>query len=177
MLIINNHIYLDLIKKSDAERLSLIASDSDISKNVGDTFPFPYTLKDAERWIDHSHDVWNSWTNKLYGIYINNIYAGNIGREQKSPNGRYRHDFHIGYRLWREYRGKGYMTQILEKFSDHLFQTIPLCHRQYSAVYGWNPSSRRVMEKCGFTLEAEFKESVAWEGVFYDEWILGKVRT
>ena len=60
MLIINNHIYLDLIKKSDAERLSLIASDSDISKNVGDTFPFPYTLKDAERWIDHSHDVWNS---------------------------------------------------------------------------------------------------------------------
>jgi RimJ/RimL family protein N-acetyltransferase len=68
------------------------------------------------------------------------------------------------------------MTQILQKFSDHLFQIMPLCHRQYSGVYGRNLASRRVMEKCEFHCEATFKESVEWEGLFYDEWILAKRR-
>jgi RimJ/RimL family protein N-acetyltransferase len=33
-----------------------------------------------------------------------------------------------------------------------------------------------VMEKCGFTLEAEFKEAVNRNWIFYDEWILARLR-
>jgi [ribosomal protein S5]-alanine N-acetyltransferase len=176
MISVTSHIYLDLIKASDAQRLSDIANDPDMRKNVWESMPFPYTLKDAQRWIEHSREVDKSILEQQYGIYINNIYAGNIWREQKSPHGRHKYDFLVGYRLGREYRGKGYMTEILQKFSDHLFQTVLLCRRQYSGVFGWNMASRRVMEKCGFICEAEFKESVEWEGICYDEWIMAKRR-
>lgn len=174
MLQISPIITLDCIKSSDVNRLAEIANDPEMRKNVGDTMPYPYTLKDAQRWIDHCHEVENLGTEKQYAISIDWLYAGNIGREQKSPNGRHAHDFHVWYRLGKEYRWKGYMTQILSKFSDHIFETIPICHRQYSWVYSRNTASRRVMEKCGFMLEATFRDSVEWEGKFYDERILAK---
>ena len=47
-------VYTIGIKKvtmSDAVRLSKIGSDKEIAQNVGDTFPHPYTLQDAEWWI------------------------------------------------------------------------------------------------------------------------------
>jgi hypothetical protein len=54
---VHNHedvLYTISIKKitmNDAMRLSTIGSDKEIAKNVGDTFPHPYTLQDAEWWI------------------------------------------------------------------------------------------------------------------------------
>ncbi len=51
-----NHTYESLeytiniapIHENDRDRLAQIANDPDIAKNVGDTFPHPYTIQDAE---------------------------------------------------------------------------------------------------------------------------------
>lgn len=45
-------ISIKKITISDTPRLSAIGNDKEIAKNVGDTFPYPYTLQDAEWWIN-----------------------------------------------------------------------------------------------------------------------------
>lgn len=56
----------------------------------------------------------------------------------------------VGYWLGREYWGKGIATQALEEFLKHV-NTRPL----YARVAKHNTASRRVLEKCKFTISGE----------------------
>ena len=66
----------------------------------------------------------------------------------------------VGYWLGKEYWGKGIATRALEEFLK-MIETRPL----YAHVAKHNIGSKRVLEKCGFT--------IATEGRFFSE-ILGK---
>jgi RimJ/RimL family protein N-acetyltransferase len=59
----------------------------------------------------------------------------------------------VGYWLGREFWGKGIATQALSAFLTQV-QMRPL----YAHVARRNVASRRVLEKCGFTLSGEEKE-------------------
>ncbi len=54
---------------------------------------------------------------------------------------------HVGYWLGRDYRGRGVATRALSAFLAEV-STRPL----YASVAACNAASRRVLEKCGFTL-------------------------
>lgn len=56
----------------------------------------------------------------------------------------------VGYWLGKEYWGKGIATQALAEFLDYV-DTRPL----YAHVAKHNIASRRVLEKCGFTVSDE----------------------
>lgn len=56
----------------------------------------------------------------------------------------------VGYWLGREYWGKGIATRALRQFLEQI-QTRPL----YAHVAKQNIASRRVLEKCGFTISGE----------------------
>jgi RimJ/RimL family protein N-acetyltransferase len=56
----------------------------------------------------------------------------------------------VGYWIGKEYWGKGIATKALESFLDHV-KTRPL----YTHVAKHNIGSRRVLEKCGFTVAGE----------------------
>lgn len=56
----------------------------------------------------------------------------------------------VGYWLGKEYWGKGIATQALAEFLKHV-DTRPL----YAHVARHNVASRRVLEKCGFTVTGE----------------------
>jgi [ribosomal protein S5]-alanine N-acetyltransferase len=151
---------------SDTIRLSAIGSDKEIAKNVGDTFPHPYTLQDAEWWVT----IWSQKENsRMYGIYIDDIYAWNIWREQ-NQTGRFFHNIHLWYRLWREYWWRWIMTSIVKECIKHIFNTISSCHRIYAKVYSRNQWSKRVLEKSWLTLESHRKESIRIEWERYDEY-------
>jgi RimJ/RimL family protein N-acetyltransferase len=73
----------------------------------------------------------------------------------------------VGYWLGREYWGKGIATQALEQFLKHI-GTRPL----YAHVAKHNAASRRVLEKCGFTVSGEdsyFSEAL---GKTVEEYVL-----
>jgi len=102
LIIVNERICLDNIRDQDCERLVILANDLDMRKNVGDDMPYPYTQEDAIWRIAHSQSLVDSLEKRQYGIYIDNQYAGNMGREQKLK-GRESHNYHFGYRLGRPY--------------------------------------------------------------------------
>jgi len=73
----------------------------------------------------------------------------------------------VGYWLGKEYWGKGIATQALEQFL-RLIETRPL----YAHVAKHNIGSRRVLEKCGFTIAAEDRFFSQIFGKNIDEYIL-----
>jgi len=168
-------IYTISIKKiaiSDAPRLSAIGNDKEIAENVGDTFPHPYTLQDAKWQITIGSQKEN---NRNYGIYIDDIYAWNLWREQKHT-GRFEHNICFWYRLGREYWWKWMMTAIVKRIIEYIFTTSPNCHRIYAKVYWWNKWSQKVLEKSWLTLEAHRKESIYFEGKRHDEYEYALIR-
>jgi RimJ/RimL family protein N-acetyltransferase len=73
----------------------------------------------------------------------------------------------VGYWLGKDYWGKGIATQALEQFL-RLIETRPL----YAHVAKHNIGSRRVLEKCGFTIAAEDRFFSQIFGKNIDEYIL-----
>jgi len=173
VIIVTNNVSLQQIQFEDKERLQLLANEEIMRKNVWDSMPYPYTLADAERRINHCKEI--AWTDKewQYGIYIDSIYAGNIWRERKET-WRLQYNYHIWYRIWKPYRWKGYMTEIVMTFTNHIFDTLP-CHRCYSWVFWRNEWSRRVLEKVWFICEWITKESIYYEWEWHDEYLFWKI--
>jgi RimJ/RimL family protein N-acetyltransferase len=73
----------------------------------------------------------------------------------------------VGYWLGKEYWGKGIATQALEEFLKAI-ETRPL----YAHVAKHNIGSRRVLEKCGFTIAGEDRFFSEIFGKNIDEFIL-----
>ncbi|HJQ13676.1 MAG TPA: GNAT family N-acetyltransferase [Anaerolineales bacterium] len=73
----------------------------------------------------------------------------------------------VGYWLGKEYWGKGIATKALEEFLKEI-KTRPL----YAHVAKHNIGSRRVLEKCGFTMAGEDRFFSEIFGRNLDEYIL-----
>jgi RimJ/RimL family protein N-acetyltransferase len=73
----------------------------------------------------------------------------------------------VGYWLGKEYWGKGVATRALEEFLKTI-ETRPL----YAHVAKHNPGSKRVLEKCGFTIAGEDRFFSEFFGKNIDEYIL-----
>lgn len=172
---VNNKITLRPIEYEHKNRLQLLANEEVMSKNVGDSMPYPYTLTDAERWISHCKSIQWSEVEWQYGIFIDWIYAWNIWRECKGL-GRKKYNYYIWYRLWKEYRWQGLMSEIVLTFSDHIFSTLP-CHRCYTEVFERNKWSCRVLEKSWFICEWILKDSLYYEWSRYNELLYSKINT
>lgn len=73
----------------------------------------------------------------------------------------------VGYWLGKEYWGKGIATRALEQFLKQI-ETRPL----YAHVAKQNIASRRVLEKCGFTISGEDRSFSQILGNDIEEYIL-----
>ena len=71
--------------------------------------------------------------------------------------------FELSYLLYDErHAGHGYVTQAVQLLVDHLFATKKQ-HRIHLVIVPENAASRRIAEKCGFTLEGTVR------GAFYND--------
>jgi RimJ/RimL family protein N-acetyltransferase len=65
--------------------------------------PLPYTVSDAEWFINHNNSERDSFID--FGITANDVLIGNISVE-RGP-GKLRHTAELGYYISENYRGKG----------------------------------------------------------------------
>jgi RimJ/RimL family protein N-acetyltransferase len=106
--------------------------------------------RDRDAFMTHwTTKVLRNDTATVRAILFNAQVAGNIVCWEQ--DGRWL----IGYWLGREYWGKGIATQALSQFLQ-LVTTRPL----YAYVAVHNLASRRVLEKCGFTLTPDDTPSI-----------------
>jgi len=149
---------------NDKFSLSKNANNYDIWLNLTDSFPHPYTLEDAEKFIEHCND--NS-KNIHFCIDIENEVIGMISLYFQSKN-RFKTG-EVGYWLAQKFWGQGIMPKILKLFINYSFKNYDL-ERMEAIVYEWNKASMKVLEKNGFKLEGIAKNSAIKNNKLIDEY-------
>ena len=148
---------------SDLQSLVKHANNYNIAKNLSNKFAYPYTQDDGIRFINLAL---SATPVEIFAIVINNEVAGSIGVHPKL-------DIHcknaeIGYWIAEEYWGNGIVPLAIKLMVNYAFQTFDIT-RIYARTFDTNIKSQRVLEKAGFILEAELKETFYKYGTVYDE--------
>ncbi|HEY6325177.1 MAG TPA: GNAT family N-acetyltransferase [Candidatus Cybelea sp.] len=137
---------LRLYRADEADALCSVADDLMVARWMTRRFPHPYTRADADEWIPISRSAALS-----FAIEVDGSLAGGIGVErlggERSGSGLF------GYWLGRDYWGHGIGTDAARTLSDYALGDGGL-RRIEATVFAPNVASARVLEKCGFVLEA-----------------------
>jgi [ribosomal protein S5]-alanine N-acetyltransferase len=148
---------------NDAERLSVIANNKNISDNLRDGVPSPYSLTDAQNWLNSIIPENNP--PRFFAIISEDNIVGSIGIITKTDI--YRKNVEIGYFLDEAYWGKGIVTKAVKAATAYSFSKFEIV-RVYAETFADNPASRKVLEKAGFKCEAVLKNYIVKNGVIKD---------
>lgn len=154
----------------DKESLIYYANNRDVWINLRDRFPHPYTLKDADNWLNMVIGVLPL---TQFAIEVDNKAVGGIGF---IPND----DVHyiqaeIGYWLGKEYWGKGIATAAVKAVTEYAFCDFNFV-KLFAGVFEWNKASVRVLEKAGYEFEARLKKCVLKDGKIIDQLIYSRFK-
>ena len=159
----SGNIVLRALRLSDAKRLSELANNENISRNLREGFPNPYTLADAEYFLAKFA---NQDLLIFFGIDYNGEYVGNISLVLFEDI--YRMSAEIGYFIGEPYWNKGIVTTAVNLITDYGFNHLGIVRIQ-TGIFEYNTASQRVLEKCGFVKEGVFRKSVFKQGKLWDE--------
>ena len=157
-------------RPDDAEALARNANNRNVSRNMRDTFPYPYRLSDAREWIDFAT---TQSPEANFAIASDRELIGGIGITLQSDVNR--HSAEIGYWLGEPHWGQGIATAALLAMTDWAFAQFDLV-RLYGEVFEWNPASGRVLEKAGYELEGRLRRSIVKDGQIIDALLYAIVR-
>ncbi|MFC2103421.1 GNAT family N-acetyltransferase [Bacteroidota bacterium] len=155
--------------KEDKNSLLKYASNYNISKYLRDSFPHPYSEKDADRWIIAAL-YQNPELN--FAIATNNELIGGIGITQQQDI--YRYSAEIGYWLAEPFWGKGIATKSVKAMTEYVFNNFKI-NRLFAGVFEGNEASERVLGKAGYKLEGISSKAVYKEDKFLDQKMYGIV--
>ena len=152
---------------SDIPRLAKYANNWNISKYLSDQFPFPYTEKDAEKFIKRTleQDPLHS-----FAIVVDDELVGGIGIHPKDDI--HRKNAELGYWVAEPFWGKGIMSRMIREMVEYGFKTFDI-ERIYAATFGDNKASQAVLLKNGFQEEAHFIKTLYKDNTLHDEIIFG----
>lgn len=159
-------------RATDAAELPAHASDPQVAQNLRDTFPYPYTLADAEAFVTACM-AQEGRGQLLRCIEIEGRAAGSIGLFLGEDV--YRRSAELGYWLGRKYWRQGIMTRAVERMIREGFDTWDIV-RIHAEPYARNAGSRGVLEKAGFRLVGVQRQSVYKNGELLDSCIYEKLR-
>ena len=72
--------------------------------------------------------------------------------------------------------GRGYGTEAMTAVLDHAFGAVGL-HRVELSVYDFNPRALRSYEKAGFVVEGRQRQTLLWDGQWYDSVLMSVLAT
>ena len=157
-------------KPSDLESMVENANNYNVACNLRDAFPYPYTVKDGEEWLEFAQNIeWGYY----FAITIDDKAVGGIGLiigkdiERKSSE--------VGYWLGEKYWGKGIVSSALKGIVEFAFNELEL-ERIFAVPLEHNIASRKVLEKNGFVLEGILRNSVIKSGKLYNQALYAKIR-
>ncbi len=130
---------------------------SDNRKHLGPWFPWEAKTKNVEDSFKYLLDTHQKIKNKEkfdYGIYLDDVYIGNIGifdisKEKKSAE--------IGYWLSSSYLRNGYVTEAVKLLEKEFFFIFGLNRIQIKCDER-NIASAGVAKKCGYLFEGKYRE-------------------
>jgi len=154
----------------DADALARYANNYNIWISMRDGFPNPYTLDDANSFLEIASRQ-NPVT--FCAIATQQEAIGGIGITINKDVHRLTAE--LGYWLAEPYWSRGIMTEAVVKFTDYAFECFGLV-RIYAEPYANNEGSFRVLEKAGFILEGRMRRSVIKENEINDQLLYAKIK-
>ena len=151
---------------SDAFQLALIADNKKIADNIRDGLPNPYSVKDAQDWLNLILPENNP--PKFFAITTGNQVVGSIGIITKSNI--YRKNLEIGFFVSENFWGKGIATRAIKAVTSYAFRDFDIV-RVYAESFSDNTGSRRALEKAGFRLEATLEKNIIKNDIIKDSCI------
>jgi len=169
ILLAADNVTLREFNTDDKYRLAELANNPKISINLRDGFPNPYTVEDAENFLEKFA---NQESALVLAVEYNGVYVGNIGLHKGMDV--YRKSAEIGYFLGEPYWNLGIMTKAVNLICDYGFKTMDIV-RIHAGIFEFNPASMRVLEKCGFKREAIREKAVFKHGKVWNEMLYVKL--
>jgi [ribosomal protein S5]-alanine N-acetyltransferase len=160
-------LYIRDVLETDKNSIVKYADNKKIFENLRDSFPFPYTIEDADNWLnflkEHS-------PKRSFAIANDEELIGAIGIEPFSDVNR--HSGELGYWLGEPFWGKGIATHAVKKFIPYVFDNYDLI-KIFAYVFSSNPSSGKVLLKAGFKFEGCLRHQIVKEGKILDQLVYG----
>lgn len=147
----------------DEGALVRYANNRKVWINLRDLFPHPYTLADAQEFVNRCR--LSPEPHQNLAIEHQGEAIGSVGLVPLTDVARFTAE--IGYWLGERFWGQGFATEALRRFSDYAFERFSF-ERLEGWVFATNPSSGRVLEKAGFEREATLRHSAFKDGRFLD---------
>jgi RimJ/RimL family protein N-acetyltransferase len=154
-------------KPEDIENLIKYGNNPAIARYMSDGFPSPYTREKGIRFIENAI---KADPLRIFAIQFQGEAVGGIGIHPQDDI--HRRNAELGYWLGEPFWGKGLVTQAVKEIVAYTFANFDL-DRIFARPFGNNPTSHRVLEKAGFTLEARFSGTIFKNGEILDELIYG----
>ena len=155
---------------SDVASLAGYANNRNVSINLRDAFPYPYTWEHAEAWVRFAS---RQQPETNFAIATEAEAIGGIGF--RLGDDVFCGTAEVGYWLGEPFWGQGIATDALRAFTEYAFGHFDLV-RIDANVYEWNPASARVLEKAGFEYEGCLRKSITKDGQTIDQWLYAMVR-
>lgn len=125
---------------ADVKAIALLANDRRIAEMTR-RLPFPYQQDHA---VDFVNSLSGTASDSVFLIELDRRPIGMVGidwREAESPE--------LGYWLGVDHWGQGFATEAARAAIDYAFDEFDIDHL-ISCARVANPSSRNILEKCGF---------------------------
>ena len=169
MELIAENVRLRPLRYADRERLAKLANNKKIWLNVRDMFPHPYTIADAEKFID---SVKQQDPQVTFAIEYDFKFAGAVGLVLQKDV--YRYSAEIGYWIGEPFWGKGIATHAVKLLCKYAHDELKMV-KLFAGVFGGNEASKQVLLKNGFQLEGVAHKAVFKNKQFIDEYRYGKI--
>lgn len=157
---------------TDAQELAVNLSNKNVQDNLRDGLPYPYTVKDAERYIT---EMINSDADKTFAFAVisDDRVIGSIGvfRCENIHN----RTAELGYYIGEPYWGKGFMTSAVKQTCEYVFSHSDIL-RIFAEPFSHNIASCRVLEKAGFQFEGLLRKNAIKNGKIADMKMYALVR-
>ena len=157
-------------RRGDEASLVRYADNRNVSRNLKDRFPSPYTAADAEAWITYASGQRPATS---LAIAVDDAVVGGIGIDVGADV--FRRSAEIGYWLGEPFWGRGIATEALGAMTEYAFEHFDIC-RLEAGVFEWNPASMRVLEKNGYVLEGRARLGIVKDGRIGDRLLYALVR-
>lgn len=148
------------------------ANDARVARFLRDSFPYPYTRKNAEDFIAFAQG--ETERGEYYrAIVVGGKAVGGIAVTRGADV--YKKSGELGYWLAPAVWGRGVMTRAVREICKEVFETTDIV-RIFAEPFSVNAASCRVLEKNGFAKEGIKRKSVFKNGAFYDSIVYARIK-
>lgn len=154
---------------TDIDSIARFANNVNVSRYMTSRMPYPYTKEDAKWWVEFGSK--EQGYNRA--VDLDRECIGVVSVRFGEFESRYSAE--IGYWIAEDHWGKGIATEAVSKMTAYVFdetETVKIC----APVFDPNRASMRVLEKCGFCLEAIRRKAAFKNNEFFDEHVYVRFR-